>query len=59
MLACMTSRQIADWMAFATLEPIGAPVPPDKEDQEKAQAQAQRAKIEGGFRALIAKQEAG
>lgn len=52
MLRQLDSRQIGEWMAFGMLEPIGAPVPSDPEDEKKAKAQAQRDKVEGGLRAL-------
>ena len=57
MLRELDSRQIGEWMAFSMLEPVGKPIPPDPEEQEKAKAKAERAKFEGGMRALMDKQQ--
>ena len=40
-------------MAFATLEQVGEPVPPDKEQVQKNKNKAQRDNFEGGMRSLI------
>jgi len=53
MLREMTSRQLAEWEAYATIEPIGNPVdvvPPEK------QRKVRRAKVEAGFKSLMEKQ---
>ena len=55
-LAELTSAQVAEWIAYATLENVGPPVPPDKEAQAEAKRKATRAKVEGGLRALKEKQ---
>ncbi len=62
MLASLTSKQVAEWIAFGTMEHIGADVPPDPDDIEKAKRKdeeakrkVQRAKIEGGLEALANK----
>ena len=52
MLAVMTSRQLGEWMAFAGLEPVGKPVPPDPVEAEKAKRKQQRVQFESGMRAL-------
>ena len=52
LLASLTSKQIAEWVAFGSLEQIGNDVPPDKEDVQKSKNKTQRAKLEGGLRAL-------
>ena len=52
MLASMTSKQIAEWLAFAKLEQIGEPVPPDPEQAQKNKNKMQRDKLEGGLMAL-------
>ena len=53
MLASLTSKQVADWIAFASLEQIGNDVPPDKEQIQKDKNKAQRDKFEGGMRSLM------
>ena len=40
-------------MAFATLEQVGEPVPPDKEKIQKDKSKATRDKFEGGMRSLM------
>ena len=52
MLESMTSRQVADWVAFGKLEQIGADVPPDPDQVKQVKNKQQRAKVEGGLRAL-------
>lgn len=52
MLAQLDSRQIGEWMAFSMLEQIGQPIPVDPDDKARGEAKAQRAKVEGGLRAL-------
>jgi len=57
MLQMMTSKQLNEWMAFATMEPVGEPVPPDPEEMKKKKQQQQRANFEGGMRALMQKRQ--
>jgi len=57
LLAELSSKQIGDWLAYGMLEQVGHPVPPDPEAQAKARAKTQRAKVEGGLRALKEKQQ--
>lgn len=52
MLQQLTSRQISEMMAFAQIEPVGAPVPPDPDEVKKAEHKKQRANFEAGMRAL-------
>ena len=57
LLKSITSKQLADWMAFATLEQVGEPVPPDKEKIAKAKKKEHRDKFEGGMRSLMTRRD--
>ena len=48
----LNSRQIGEWSAFGMMEPIGQPIPSDPEQIQKDKNKTQRAKLEGGLRAL-------
>jgi len=52
MLAQMTSKQLTEWLAISTMEIIGEQTPPDPEEVARQKQAAQRAKLEGGLRAL-------
>ena len=49
MLATLTSRQVADWLAYATMEVVGQPVPPDKQAQAQAEQKAKADNLRGWF----------
>ena len=53
MLRVMSSKQIAEWYAYATLEPVGNPVNIES-DEDKAKAR--RVRVEEGFKSLMEKQ---
>ena len=53
----MTSKQVADWVAFGSLEQIGKDVPPDPHEIKASKQKAQRDKVEGGLRALKQKRD--
>ena len=47
MLATLTSRQVADWLAFATMEMVGNPLPPDKDAEKKKEQDANKNQVIG------------
>lgn len=55
MLQCLTSRQVAEWIAFSTLEPVGEPFPEDEESKHERERKQKRANIEGTLRAVSKK----
>lgn len=57
LLAQLTSRQVAEWVAFATLEPVGNAVPEDPEEVAARERKAKRAMFEGGMKALKEKRD--
>jgi len=57
LLQRLSSYQLGEWMAFAQIEQVGEAPPPDPEETAKAERQKARAKVEGGLRALMDKQQ--
>ena len=53
LLAQLTSRQVAEWIAYASIENVGDPVAIKTEEGEQ---KARRARVEGGFKSLMEKQ---
>ena len=56
LLKYLTKAQVVEWMAYATLEPVGNPV--KIEDPEKERKNT-RAALEGMFRRMKEKQDSG
>ena len=53
MLASMTSKQSAEWYAYATIEQVGTPA---EVKTKEGEAKARRARVESGFKSLMEKQ---
>ena len=53
MLRSMSSKQIAEWYAYATLEPVGNA---QNIQTDEGKAKARRARVEGGLKSLMEKQ---
>jgi hypothetical protein len=59
LLAQLSSKQIAEWMAFGMLEQVGNPVPPDPEAVAAAKRKTQRQNFEAGMKALMTRSKDG
>lgn len=55
MLQELSSRQVAEWMAFATMEQVGNPLPPEPKEA-KNDGKVKRARIESSLR-IVKKRE--
>ena len=53
LLAQLTSRQVAEWIAYASIEKVGDPVEIKTEEGEQ---KARRSRVEGGLKSLVEKQ---